>query len=59
MKKNAKLWTEIRDYFISKKKQLGDNPLAKLKRSDFRKNWDSLLGITLQETEEKTQAETV
>jgi len=34
---------------------LGDNPLAKLKRSDFRKKRDGLLGIILKETEEKTQ----
>jgi len=54
-----KLWTEIRDHFIFKKKQLGDNPLAKLKRSDFREKWDSILGIILKETEEKTLALTV
>jgi len=41
---------------IFRRKYFEDNPLAKLKRSDFRKKCDGLLGIVLKETEEKTQA---
>ena len=50
-----KLWIEIRDYFVYKKKQILDKPLERLKREEFRKKWTELLKEILEDTNKKTE----
>ena len=50
-----RMWIEIRDHFIIKKKQTENKPLIRLKRLEFQKKWDNVLDLILKDTEEKTR----
>jgi len=48
-----RLWTEIRDYFVEKKKQIFDKPLKRLNREEFRKKWLDVIKTILTDTYKK------
>ena len=48
-----RLWKEIRDFFIQKKKEISNKPLKRLKREAFKKKWDGLMQEILEDTKKK------
>lgn len=50
-----RLWEEIRDYFIQKKKEISNKLLKRLKREALKKQWDGLMQETSEETQKKLE----
>jgi len=50
-----RLWEEIRDYFIQKKKEISKEPLKRLKREALKKKWDNLMQEILEDTKKELE----